>query len=311
MTKYYIIFWGTILSQPPEFVFPVPRLTTDLIGLTTLFDKPTPPKRTIRTKLITVVWYGFGNAAGTGFGDVLVSTSGIHYRYGIWGNDLEGKLSNYRKLVNLSSAVEEHVATLQFLHLTRLIAAAEDSTTQNNLTQAEFFLFTDNGVAEGAFYRGTSSNKNLFELVLCLKQLELAHALRLHIIHIAGTRIQSQGTDGLSWGTPLILDPTHQVPLHLGAHQRSSSVISWCQGWFPDTFTLRPLAESDWFFTGHCLTMVQPIWTDCGIRTWQTPSRKRSSGYHRLQLATLRLSSSVFRDKSAQNLRTCLSAPTS
>jgi hypothetical protein len=151
MTKYYIIFWGTILSQPPEFVFPVPRLTTDLIGLTTLFDKPTPPKRTIRTKLITVVWYGFGNAAGTGFGDVLVSTSGIHYRYGIWGNDLEGKLSNYRKLVNLSSAVEEHVATLQFLHLTRLIAAAEDSTTQNNLTQAEFFLFTDNGVAEGAF----------------------------------------------------------------------------------------------------------------------------------------------------------------
>ena len=48
---------------------------------------------------------------------------------------------------------------------------------------------TDNLVAEGAFYKGTSSSRKLFELVLRLRLLEINVGFKIHIIHIAGTRM--------------------------------------------------------------------------------------------------------------------------
>jgi len=61
-------------------------------------------------------------------------------------------------------------------------------------------LFTKKIVAECAFFRGTSSNPLLFEIILHLKQLELSHSLQLHVVHIAGSHMMAQGTDGLSRG---------------------------------------------------------------------------------------------------------------
>jgi hypothetical protein len=63
------------------------------------------------------------------------------------------------------------------------------------LRDTELFLFTDNSTVEAVFYRGTSSNRNLFNLVL-----RLNYGLVLHLIHVAGTRMKDQGTDGLSRG---------------------------------------------------------------------------------------------------------------
>jgi hypothetical protein len=50
--------------------------------------------------------------------------------------------------------------------------------------------------------------------VLRLKQLEFNFQIRLHFVHVAGSRIQAQGTDGLSWGSPFLLGQLHSVPLH-------------------------------------------------------------------------------------------------
>jgi hypothetical protein len=61
-------------------------------------------------------------------------------------------------------------------------------------------LFTDNSVAEGAFFRGTSSNPKLFSLILRLRALEMHHSLRIHVVHISGKRMIMQGTVGLSRG---------------------------------------------------------------------------------------------------------------
>lgn len=62
----------------------------------------------------------------------------------------------------------------------------------------ELFLFTDNSTAEAAFWKGTSKSRKLFDLVLELKLMEMEEGLFLHVIHVAGTCMIQQGTDGLS-----------------------------------------------------------------------------------------------------------------
>jgi hypothetical protein len=46
--------------------------------------------------------------------------------------------------------------------------------------------------------KGHSDSKMLFDLIVWLRQVEMTGALRLHVTHIAGTRMIQQGTDGLS-----------------------------------------------------------------------------------------------------------------
>ncbi len=58
--------------------------------------------------------------------------------------------------------MEDHVANLRFPHLTAFVASVEADAIQGLLAHAEMSLFTDNTVAEGAFYKGTSTNKHLF-----------------------------------------------------------------------------------------------------------------------------------------------------
>ncbi len=76
----------------------------------------------------------------------------ISYRIGVWGSDSDDVTSNFRELRNVVESIEDQVE-------------------KGKLKNAELFMFTDNSTAESAFYRGTSSNKDLFELVLRLKKL--------------------------------------------------------------------------------------------------------------------------------------------
>ncbi len=72
----------------------------------------------------------------------------------------------------------------------------------------------------------------------------------------------AQGTNGLSRG---YLDVGVMggsgmlsfVPLHLGAIDRSPSVINWLQSWCP-YYTLRPLKPLEWSTVGHGITGYYP-----------------------------------------------------
>lgn len=79
--------------------------------------------------------------------------------------------------------------------------------------------------------------------------------IQLQVIHVAGSRMIAQGTDGLSWGDyacgvmrglPLLL----YVPLHLDAFTRSPLLLSWVQSWAPLP-DLQPLSPEGWFWEGH------------------------------------------------------------
>ena len=53
-------------------------------------------------------------------------------------------------------------------------------------------------MTEGAVYKGSSTSRKLFELVLPLKILELECGMRVNFFHITGTQMIDQGTDALS-----------------------------------------------------------------------------------------------------------------
>ena len=197
----------------------------------------TPLLRRVRGRKTGRVLYGFGDASKSAFGATIQIEDRLLYQYGQWSSEImEKHSSNWKELCNLVEALYHYVR-------------------MESLQGYEIFMFTDNSTAEAAFWKGTSESRELFDLVLRLKQLELREDLILHVIHISGRRMIWQGTDGLSRadhsqgvmrGKPI----EDFVPLHLNALERAPLL----QGWLEDiTRTLDPtfLEPEGWYSTGH------------------------------------------------------------
>jgi len=246
--------WVVTSSEAPKRVALVPRFGTDSEALSQFFGPPLPPVRRVRCKIVIECFYGFGDASGTGFGSTFAEGKAgyrVHYRFGQWCSEISEESSNYRELRNLVDAVEELVV-------------------QKELRGVEIFLFTDNSTAEGAFWKGNSSSRKLFELVLRLKKLEWEFGLNLHVVHVSGKRMIAQGTDGMSRadftegvmaGHPM----GDYVPLHLGVGERSASLLEWALGWLGGLGTClgepSVLSPEDWFCRGQA----------AGIHIWAPP----------------------------------------
>ena len=124
-------------------------------------------------------------------------------------------------------------------------------------------------MAESCFHKGTSHSRTLFNLIVRLRLAEMKAGMKLHIIHVAGTRMISQGTDGVSRGNYLEgammgANMLQFVPLNQSALDRSNELLVWIQSWAP-TSNLRKLEPQDWYELGHGLSGGAPnfdnIWT--------------------------------------------------
>ena len=179
------------------------------------------------------------DASTAGFGSSFALPDGsLLFRHGLWGCDADSASSNFRELRNLVDSIE-------------------DGVSSGELADSELFILTDNTTAESCYYRGNSDNKHLFYLVLRLRKLEMSASLRLHVVHVAGTRMIHQGTDGLSRGLltdgVFAADPMKlHLPLHLPAQDRYPPVIPWLQSWCPDS-AIVPLSTEEWYTSGHGL----------------------------------------------------------
>jgi hypothetical protein len=127
----------------------------------------------------------------------------------------------------------------------------------------EIFVFTDNFVAERAFYNGSAKSRLLHELVTRLRKLEMEGAIFIRFIWIAGTRMIEQGTDGLSRGNLSngVMAGDHflkHVPLNKTAFQRQALLEEWICGALPGEHW-KGLSTEDWFTTA--LTDGRFIWT--------------------------------------------------
>ena len=225
---------------PPAFVKAVPRLYSQLKALERMFESNEPGLRLVRGTDIMQALYIFGDASGSGFGSSWnEDTQKIGYRFGVWGEDNDGKSSNYRELRNL-------VETLEKLG------------REGKLSGKEIFIFTDNMVSESIAAAGSSASELLYDLVVRLVAcLGMRFRCSVQFIHVAGTRMIKQGSDGLSRGDlyegvmsgkPML----HYIPLADSALDRSPKLLPWIRGWFSGFETdLEVLDKEGWFERGH------------------------------------------------------------
>jgi hypothetical protein len=61
-------------------------------------------------------------------------------------------------------------------------------------------MFTDNSTVEACAYKGLSSSPKLLSLIVRLRALGTKHGIKIHLFHVAGTRMIAQGMDGVSRG---------------------------------------------------------------------------------------------------------------
>ncbi|GFH55601.1 hypothetical protein CTEN210_12077 [Chaetoceros tenuissimus] len=185
-------------------------------------ESPTPPLRLIRGESVNKAIYGFGDASGKGFGSSWELNGNVVFRFGIWGDDMDLTSSNYKEASNDIKSIE---------------AMGE----QGLLDGTEVFFFTDNSTAEAVFFNGSSKSPLLFDLVLRLHKIEMCYKCKVHFIHCVGTRMISQGTDGLSHGN--LLSGV------MAGLERYSNLKTWIQSFVDDSTEF--LSPEDWFRRGH------------------------------------------------------------
>ncbi len=251
------------VAEGPEKVEIKARLRLDVEALGVLISGDRPPLRRIRTKNVSHVLYGFGDASGSAFGTTLGLGEKLEFEYGQWCSEDSEESSNWRELKNLVDALEGWVQS-------------------HNISGSQMFIFTDNSTAEAAYWKGTSRSKKLCELVLRMKCIALWSDIDLHVIHVSGNRMKAQGTDGLSRGDQRIGvmsgTPIESfIPLHLTPTQRQQSLKNWVdklvEGW---NFHWVSLAE--WFEEHHK--------TGCFI--WNEPPAGGDLAYEMVDKARLK-----------------------
>mmetsp|Transcript_22933 Transcript_22933/g.34778 ORF Transcript_22933/g.34778 Transcript_22933/m.34778 type:complete len:214 (-) Transcript_22933:280-921(-) len=139
-------------ASTPQFVPTVPRLASDMQALKALFQGEGPLVREVRCRSSTNFYYGFGDASGTSFGSSFEKDQCIEFEFGQWCTESSEQSSNWRELKNVVEAVRGFVE-------------------KHDLYGAEIFIFTDNTTAEGAFWKGITPSRRLFNLVLELREL--------------------------------------------------------------------------------------------------------------------------------------------
>jgi hypothetical protein len=258
-------------DKPPTNIKAAPRLHEDVQALTLLFSAEKPPRRTIHSNKISEFLYMCGNASGARFGSSLRIGKEIYYLHGQWNTPFSHESSNYRELGNLINAIK-------------------DASFKGLLKNSELFVITNNTSAESAFFKGTSSSKCLFELVLELWKLQMEDGLILHLIHVGGKHMIVQGTDGLSrgasyqgvmTGTPFL----EYVSLHLNALDRQGpSLLNWALSWFTGPDEPIILNPDDWFTRGHthstCIWTPPPATADVALEQMALSIHKRPNHIH-------------------------------
>ena len=154
-------------TKAPRRVTMVFRLRADVQALQLLMAFERPVKRIIRRRQLIQVSYGFGDASGKGFGSCILINGKVHWKGGQWIRSISEETSNYRELRNLVDALEEAV-------------------TSGVIDGSELFMFTDNSVAERAYFRGTSQSRLLFELIVRLRNVEMQAGCTIFLVHVYG-----------------------------------------------------------------------------------------------------------------------------
>ena len=103
--------------------------------------------------------------------------------------------------------------------------------------------------------KGSSSSRKLHDLILRLRLAEMKYGLNIHLVHVAGTRMIAQGTDGLSRGSLLegVMagdDMLAHVDIAKSALERHPPLLDFIRS-FMENDELSPLEVHEWFVEAH------------------------------------------------------------
>lgn len=159
----------------------------------------------------------WGDGSGTGAGGTLEwcdpNTGPLPQMdlwMGTWAPTVHRFTSNWRELRTLVASVERIPPASIFRHT--------------------ILYLTDNLVTYHAVRKGTSASPNLRLLIQRLKQYEMEHHCRVEVIHVPGTTMIRQGTDGLSrglWVTPLHDTSVNYTAALFRPAPLSTALICW------------------------------------------------------------------------------------
>lgn len=226
--------------KAPAAVRQAGRYADDVAALLALTDFDAPVHLRARPSKGSLAIFIYGDASKRGFGtSIWVQESPIvRIEEGLWSAVYQEKSSNWREMCNLTLALE------------RLLKSGKVEEG------SEIFLFTDNSVTESAFYRGTSSSKELNDLVLRMRILEMQYSLFLRVVWVAGKRMIAQGTDGFSrgdlengvaTGSPML----SFVPLNVAPFSSSNTLEGWIRSTLPSSHEWTTLDPNGWFSRAH------------------------------------------------------------
>ena len=134
----------------PKHVKILPRFYLDMIALVTLTSFESPlgiPIRSSHDKALYIV----GNASGSGFGSSWWVQDGVAVdaQFGRWKFDVtENKSSNSRESANLVHSLKSHLKN------------------ENISPGTEFFICTNNAVAESTYFKGSSKSPKMHKIIV-------------------------------------------------------------------------------------------------------------------------------------------------
>jgi hypothetical protein len=264
----------------PGEVVPVQRFFEDLDFLSQFFESESPPRVMVRSRLVYLVKYGFGDASGKGFGSTFSVPNGISYRIGVWKKEESEESSNWREFTNVVESLEEEAES-------------------GGLGESTVYFFTDNTTVESALHKGTSKSKKLLSLVIRVKLLESRQGIQILVSHVSGKRMIRQGGDGVSRGSlnegvMAGEDMLSFIPLHLSAIERSTTLLDWIRSWTGSG--LEVLSPTDWFQKGHDIRgwkkaegepFQRPV-IQAGVYGWFPPPAAADVALEQLRIARIK-----------------------
>ena len=221
--------------SPPKLVLPVPKFKQCLQVLHKMFSLPLPPVVVVRSTQVLCVVYGFVDASGSGFGSTIFVKGNVKYRIGAWSSLEADNSSNWREFENLVCEIEK---------------CAKEGWLKDSMV----LFATDNQVVESCLYKGNSSSPKLFDLIIRLRLVELEYGVKIIATHVSGTRMQSQGTDGVSRGSlkkgvALGKEMIEFCPWAKSPCEVSDKLETWVRKWSGmNTIFLSP---SEWYTRGR------------------------------------------------------------
>ena len=175
-----------------------------------------------------------------------------------------------------------------------MVDGIEEEAKAGNLYHALLFLFTDNSTVESTVAKGNSPSKKLHRLIVRLRSMEMRYSFELYAIHVSGTRMIVQGTDGLSRGAmksgALSCQAIREhAPMHLSVLDRMDTLKDWIDSWLgSDRMFLEP---QNWFVEGHDLRFEgqnRTLKIQSGTYVWTPPPAIADVALEQLRCARLK-----------------------